>query len=114
MRRNDTSPEAYRDDVGGEQHEILERIRESIFAVVPEIDEIVEHGMLGYPGLANLGAQKHYVALYVKPSVLAEHRKSFPGVSRGKSCLRFRSLDQVDTEALRGLLADVHRARRSG
>jgi uncharacterized protein YdhG (YjbR/CyaY superfamily) len=111
MRRNDSSPEAYRDDVGGEQREILDRIRDTIFATAPGIDEIIEHGMLGYPGLANLGAQKRYVALYVKPSVLDGHRKSFSGVSCGKSCLRFSRLDQVDTDALCRLLTDVLRTR---
>ena len=111
MRRNQSSPEAYRKDVSGEQSEMLEAIRDVIFEVVPDSDEIIEYGMLGYPGLANLAAQKHYVALYVKPAVLAEHLENFPGADCGKSCLRFRRLDQIDATRLRGLLADVLRAR---
>jgi uncharacterized protein YdhG (YjbR/CyaY superfamily) len=107
MRRNNSSPEAYRNDVTGEQREMLERIRDTIFSVAPGIDEIIEYGMLGYPGLANLGAQKHHVALYVKPSVLAGHGNAFPAASRGKCCLRFKRLDQIDCEAVRALLVDV-------
>ena len=83
MRRNDSSPEAYRKDVLGEQSEMLETIREAIFEVAPDMEEIIEYGMLGYPGLANLAAQKHYVALYVPPAVLAEHRDRFPGTDCG-------------------------------
>ena len=111
MRRDGSSPEAYRNDVMGEQRQILEAIRDAIFEVAPETDEIIEYGMLGYPGLANLAAQKHHLALYVKPAVLAEHREHFSGADRGKSCLRFRRLDQIDPERLRALLKDVLLAR---
>jgi uncharacterized protein YdhG (YjbR/CyaY superfamily) len=111
MRRNDSSPEAYRNDVSGDQSEMLETLRKAIFEVAPDIEEIIEFGMLGYPGLANLAAQKHYVALYVMPAVLAEHRDRFPGADCGKSCLRFRRPDQIDHERLRALLREVARNR---
>ena len=107
MRRNDTTPQAYRDDVEGEQREMLEEIRGAIFEVAPHSEEIIEYGMLGYPGLANLAAQKHYVALYVKPAVLAKHKDRLPGADCGKSCLRFRRLQQIEKEPLRALLRDV-------
>ena len=111
VKRDDRSPEAYRSDVSGEQSEMLEAIRDVIFEVAPESDEIIEYGMLGYPGLANLAAQKHYVALYVRPAVLAEHRERFSGIDCGKSCLRFRRPQQIDTDGLRNLLRDVLEAR---
>ncbi len=114
MKRNDSSPLAYRNDVTGEQSEMLETIRNAILSVAPDTREIIEHGMLGYPGLANLAAQKHYVALYVMPAVLAQHRESFSGADCGKSCLRFRRPDQIDSEQLRALLRDVLEARRGG
>lgn len=63
--------------------------------------------MLDYPGYGNIGAQKHYVSLYVVPKVLAKHRKNFPGVNAGKSCLRFAKIEQVDEGALAALLKDV-------
>ena len=59
-------------------------VRAAIFAVAPDVEEGLRYGMLDYPGLANLGAQKHYVALYVAPEVLARHVDAFPGVDRGK------------------------------
>jgi uncharacterized protein YdhG (YjbR/CyaY superfamily) len=90
---------------------MLEMIRDLIFEVAPETDEIIEYGMLGYPGLANLAAQKHYVALYVKPVVLAEHREQFSGADCGKSCLRFRRPDQIEPALIRALLGDVLAAR---
>ena len=67
--------------------------------------------MLDYPGIANLAAQKNYVSLYVAPAVLTRWKKAFPGTDAGKSCLRFRKLEQVDREALTGLIQDVREYR---
>lgn len=114
MQRDASSPEAYLADVDGPQREILQAIRQVIREVVPDVEEGIEYGMLDYPGLANLAAQKSYVALYVAPPVLANRKRDFPGVSSGKSCLRFRAIDQVDREALGRLLREVHAFRTSG
>ena len=107
MKRDDTSPDAYRRSVEGAQAELLEAIREVVLDAAPGVEEGIRYGMLDYPGLANLAAQKQYVSLYVMPAVLARHAKRFAGVDRGKSCLRFKRLDQLDEVALRALLEDV-------
>ena len=107
MRRDDSSPGAYRADVEGEQSEMLEAIRALILMAAPDVDEKIDYGMLNYPGVASLAAQKHYVSLYVKHSVLARHKDAFPGVNCGKSCLRFRRREQIDEAALRDLLAEL-------
>ena len=112
MKRDTRSPLAYRNDITGEQSEMLETIRNAILSVAPDSEEIIEHGMLGYPGLANLAAQKHHVALYVMPAVLSKHKKRFSAADCGKSCLRYRRLDQIDPQRLRALLRDVLEARR--
>lgn len=111
MKRDASSPKAYRSDVSGPQREVLDAIRDVILELVPASSEGIAHGMLDYPGLANLAAQKDYVGLYVPPSVLARHKDRFPGVSAGKSCLRFRRLEQAEPAALRALLGDVKRFR---
>jgi uncharacterized protein YdhG (YjbR/CyaY superfamily) len=111
MERDSSSPKAYRDDVEGELSEILEAVREVLLEFVDESDEQIQYGMLDYPGLANLAAQKKYVSLYVAPDVLADYKSRFDGPSSGKSCLRFNKLEQVDRELLADLLADVREYR---
>jgi len=116
MKRDVENPKAYLAEIEGEQRKILMAIRRSIRKVMPKCKEGLQYGMLDYPGLANLAAQKHYVALYVMPKVLAKHRKdlgSFGGVDAGKSCLRFKRLDQVDRSEVEALLQDVLAARRA-
>lgn len=112
MKRDASSPAAYRADVTGAQRELLELVRGLVLEAAPGIEETIGHGMLDYPGLANLAAQEHTVSLYVAPEVLAKHAEAFAGIDRGKSCLRFRRCEQVDREAVLALLADVRAFRR--
>lgn len=113
MRRDASSPEAYRADVEGPQRELLEAIRALIFEAAPDAEEQIAYGMLDYPGTANLAAQKHYVALHVAPAVLAKRKGDFPDVDAGKSCLRFRKREQVDCTALLRLIRHARAFRRS-
>lgn len=113
VKRDATSPAAYRAAVTGDQSDLLEAIRDVIFQVMPEVEEGIQYGMLDYPGLANLAAQKRYVSLYVPPPVLTRHAAAFAGVDSGKSCLRFRSSQQLETASLRALLEDVAQLRKS-
>lgn len=116
MKRDAESPKAYLEQLEGGQLELVNAIREGIRKVMPRFEEGVRYGMLDYPGLANLGAQKRYVALYVAPEVLKRHRNAFPGVDAGKSCLRFTKPEQADPDALDALLRDVwtHRQAKGG
>lgn len=79
-------------------------MRDLILRVATDVEEGIQYGMLDYPGIANLAAQKDYVSLYMSPAVLARFKPRFPKASCGKSCLRFRNESQVDWAALEELL----------
>lgn len=93
---------------------LLLEIRTLIQKVAPDATEIIEYGMLGYMDLCNLAAQKHYVSLYVSPEILANYKEKHPQANCGKSCLRIRSIAQLDREAMTELLTKVNEARLSG
>ena len=112
MKRDDSSPAAYVADVEGEQREMIEIIRAVIREIAPEIREGIQYGMLDYPGLCNVAAQKQYVSVYTDWNVLANHRHLIPGVSCGKSCIRFRRKQQILDSRLPELLKEVLEYRR--
>ena len=115
----------------GPREEDLRRVDALVMAAAPGIDrQLVPAGsgqMLGYGlmpyrprsakettrvPLIALAAQKRHLSLYVCAVVdgqyLAESRAEQLGrVSCGKSCIRFTSLDRVDTVALDQLLRDA-------
>lgn len=114
MQRNSKSPRKYIADVEGAQKELLLKIRSLILKAAPETEEIIEYGMLGYTGIANLAAQKHYVSLYVAPQALAAYKKKHPDQDCGKSCIRFPSEKKFDPTAIQELLVEVHRMWKNG
>jgi hypothetical protein len=122
----------------GPREEELRRVDALVVAAAPGIDrQLVPAGsgsMLGYGlmpyrpksartttmwPLIALAAQKRHLSLYVCAVVdgeyLAETRSTELGkVSCGKSCIRFTSLDNLDTGALSTLLRDAVAATRNG
>jgi hypothetical protein len=115
----------------GDRESELRRVDALVQAAAPGIDrQLVPLGagqMLGYGlmpyrprsarettmwPLISLAAQKRHLSLYVCAVVdgqyLAESRAGQLGkVSCGKSCIRFTSLDRVDTVALDQLVRDA-------
>jgi hypothetical protein len=122
----------------GPREDELRRVDALVMATTPGIDrQLVSAGssrMLGYglipyrPRSAketttvpviSLAAQKRHLSLYVFAVVdgtyLAEARADRLGkVSCGKSCIRFSSLDDVDTDELSALLKDAVAVTKPG
>ena len=122
----------------GDREQELRRVDELVTGAAPGIDrQLVPLGsgaMLGYGlmpyrpksakvtttvPLIGLAAQKRHLSLYVCAVVdggyLAESRADRLGtVSCGRSCIRFTSLDRVDTGELAALLRDAVAATASG
>lgn len=107
MKRDDRSPEHYVESVPEPLKGMLVCIRQIIHERFPDIQEGIQYGMLDYPDLANLAAQKDYVSLYVAPVVLDEFKSRFPKASSEKACLRFRNPSQLDEEGVADLLSAV-------
>jgi hypothetical protein len=122
----------------GAREEELRRADELVMAAAPGIDRQLfptgSSAMLGYGlmpyrpksakettmwPLIALAAQKRHLSLYVCAVVdgeyLAESRADRLGkVSCGKSCIRFTSLDAVDTDELAALVRDAVAATAAG
>jgi hypothetical protein len=116
----------------------LRRVDALVQAAAPEIDRqlvpagsgrMIGYGLLPYRPrsatdttqvpLIALAAQQRYLSLYVCAVVdgqyLPEVRAAQLGqVSCGKSCIRFTSLDRVDTVALDRLVRDAVASTRAG
>ena len=125
-------------DSAGARNGELRRVDELVTAAAPGIDrQLVPMGssaMLGYGlmpyrprsakettmwPLISLAAQKRHLSLYVSAVVdgeyLAEQRADRLGkVSCGRSCIRFTSLDEVDTAELSALVRDAVAATAAG
>jgi hypothetical protein len=104
----------------------IKRVDKLIRQTVPELKPFIVAGMLGYGPFhfkypsgregdwcrIGLASNKSYISLYAcaadKRGYVAErYKKKLPKASIGKSCVRFKKLDDLDVEALKALLRET-------
>lgn len=112
---NANSPESYLEAIPEERKLQLEKIRNIILSSAPKAKEEYEYGMLNYPlqdHLFSLASQKNYMALYVGDFELVKRYTPQLGkVSVGKSCIRFKNIDDIDLAAIQALIEESYEKR---
>ena len=118
-----TTPKAYLEALDEPRRSDVRAIHELIRAEAPGLEPHLQSGMLAYGRYTyryasgrtgewfpiGLASNKRYISLYVMAAdgerCLAESfRDRLPQADIGKSCVRFRRLAEVDTEALAALV----------
>lgn len=132
VRSNAKTPEQYLADLPEDRRETVRVVRDLVLENLPAgYEESMTWGMLSYEiplstypetyngkplGYVALASQKNYVALYLMgayaiPGLAARLEKAFRDAGKqfdmGKSCLRFRTIDDLEMDALAELIAAV-------
>ena len=102
--------EEYLDKVPSDHREALETFRAVVFEDIPEVLESMDYGMPTYASggkICAFASQKNHMSLYIfKTGVLDRHKGSFSHLSVGKSCIRFKRLDEMPLETFRTILKE--------
>lgn len=110
----------------------IEKLHKFITETVPDLKPFIIAGMIGYGsyhykyasgregdwaiiGLAN---QKNYISLYVcavkEGKYIAEwYKKDLPKASIGKSCIRFKKIEDIDFKVLQKVLKDAEASEQN-
>ena len=133
MQSTATSIEAYLNEIPEERKEAFTKLRETILENIPKgFVEQMSYGMIGYvvphsiyPGgyhcepklplpFVNIASQKNFIALYhmgiyAKPELLKWFVSEYPKHSKqkldmGKSCIRFKKMDQIPFDLIAELV----------
>ncbi len=114
-----------------DRREIIETLDKLIKDTVPGLERWFAYNMLGYgefqytdykgnPGkwpVIALASQKNYVSLYVcavdskddKQYIAEKYEKELGKVSVGKSCIRFKKLDDLNLEVVKKALKEAEK-----
>lgn len=107
----------YMEEVPVERRPQLQKIRTLLKKVAPLAREEFNYGMLFYPlrgPLFALASQKHFMALYITDHDLVSRYKPQLGkVSLGKSCIRFKKIQDLNMAAVQALLEESYEKRLS-
>ena len=130
------TPEAYLADLPPERKEVMEKLRQVVLNNLPEgFEETMNYGMIGYvvphsiypdgyhctPELPlpflNLASQKNHIGfyhmgIYSDPKLMEWFTSEYPKhckrkLDMGKSCIRFKSLNDIPYELLGELVSKV-------
>jgi uncharacterized protein YdhG (YjbR/CyaY superfamily) len=136
MQSKATTPQQYIDELPNDRKEPIKKLRQLILDNLPnDIEEVMSYGMLGYviphsrypdgyhcdPKLPlpfmNIASQKNYIAvysmtLYAKKELtdwfISEYAKRCKyKLDMGKSCIRFKRMDDIPYELIGELTAKV-------
>lgn len=94
------------------RQEALRTIRRDCLELLPGFTEEIRHGMPTYvrdgePELS-FASQKQYLSLYVqRPDVLERHRDALAHLDVGRSCIRYRRVEQIDHDLVRTMLTET-------
>ncbi|MDQ3021160.1 MAG: DUF1801 domain-containing protein [Bacteroidota bacterium] len=91
--------------------EDMSKLRKIIKKTLPKATESLQYGMpayeIGGKGIVAFNSQKHYMSLYVEPKSVLKYKELLKGLSCGKSCIRFKNLNQLPQSTIVKLLKDT-------
>ena len=128
MQSEAKTPTEYINSLEEPRKKEIKKLHRLIRKVAPGLKPHMKFGMLGYGtyhykyasgregdwmiiGLAN---QKNYISLYSclsdgKKYVAEKHKKDLPKANIGKSCIRFRKLEDVDLNVITQILQETEK-----
>lgn len=93
----------------------LSELRSVILETVPDAVETMRYRMPTYQleggVLCSVASQKHYISLYMDTELVEKHREELAGLSVGKSCIRFKSLEKLPLDTVRTILRETVQRR---
>ena len=99
----------YFENLSEDRKKNIEDVRELIKMTYPDIEETMHYKMPTYvlndEILCALASQKQYMALYIMPhDLLEDFRDELEKYDCGKSCIRFKKLENEDLELFERIL----------
>ncbi|HUQ69165.1 MAG TPA: DUF1801 domain-containing protein [Planctomycetaceae bacterium] len=111
------TPAEYLAELPEDRRKAITKLGAMIRQAAPQVTESMNYGMLCYSlgePVCHLASQKQYLSLYADPDVLAEYKPKLGKLNCGKSCLRFKSLDQLPLDVMVELIAECVARHQKG
>ena len=110
MSQKTRDVDEYLRDLDPERQAALEQIRALIFQTVPGVSETMKYRMPTYElddVVVSMASQKHYMSLYMDTELVAKHQADLSHLNCGKSCIRFKRLDDLPLETIKRIIKET-------
>ncbi|MFW5720067.1 MAG: DUF1801 domain-containing protein [Candidatus Dojkabacteria bacterium] len=121
-----TTPDEYFEQIDEPRKSHMLKIRELIKSTLPDFEEHIRSGMVGYGTyhykyasgregdwfIIGLASNKSYISIYACVSrngqyIAEKYKDQLPKANIGKSCIRFKTTDDVDLSVIQKILLDA-------
>ncbi len=104
--------DSYLEKLPDGRREAMTALRTWIHETLPEAQDVIAYGMPGaYQDalICSYKSQKHYMSLYMDVEIVAKHKAELDeaGLNPGKSCIRFRYLEQLPEATIKTMLRET-------
>ena len=111
MSRKTQKVDEYLGSLHPERRAALTELRSLVLETMPDAVETMRYRMPTYEYrgrvLCSFACQKRYMSLYMDPKLVENHREELVGLNVGKSCIRFRKLEQLPLDAVRTMMRET-------
>jgi len=112
MGKRSSEVDAYLVNLEHERRRALEALRGLIREIAPKADESMKYRMPTYgqdPVVCAMASQKHYMSLYLDTELVEKYRSKLDHLNLGKSCVRFRKLEDLPLDVIQRILKETIR-----
>ena len=111
MKSDAQSVDEYLGDLEPGRRNALTKLRSLVRNAAPDADESMKYGMPTYwfngHALCAFASQKNYMSLYMDTDIVDQHGADLASLDTGKSCIRFRRLEQLPLQTVETMLHDT-------
>ena len=93
----------------------LEQLRALVFATAPDAIKTMRYRLPTYEldgVLCSFASQKHYMSLYMDVRLVEKHKAELEHLDVGKSCIRFKRIEDLPLDTVRQILVETIASRR--
>lgn len=127
------TPEEYIEKIEEPRKSQILQLHQLILKTVPQLKPYIISGMIGYGSyhykyasgregdwcIIALASQKNYISVYVcaidgKEYVAESYKSKLPKSSIGKSCIRFKKIEDIDLDVLKEIIKKGETKSRPG
>lgn len=109
--------EAYLSSLPEDRRAALEAVRTLIRESVPGVRETMRYRMPTYElneVILAVASQKNYMSLYLDVDLVGKYKAELAGLDCGKSCVRFRRLEQLPLDTVKKIIIETVRKQQPG
>ena len=112
MNNQSKEIDGYLQTLSESRREALTTLRSWIHTTLPDATDVIEYGMPGvYQDalICSYKSQKNYMSLYMDVEIVEKHKTELDeaGLNCGKSCIRFRRIEQLPEETIKTMLRET-------